>query len=487
MTPRGVLLETLIAALPDPYEVHGRSNIFIASLAIDSRAVTPGALFVALRGQASDGHRYIGEAVARGAAAVVCERADPATPNVTSVVVADCAQALSKIADAFYRSPSRDLTVAGVTGTNGKTTATRMVVEIVNAAGLSAGIIGTLGTSFAGTDQAQPNTTPPASDLHAFLAQMRAAGIRVVAMEVSSHALALQRVADVQFAVGALTNVTRDHLDFHQTVEAYAAAKHELFELAERCVFNLDDRYGEAWSSEMGARKPVLTYALDCPADLRATDIVLRTDGSAFRLGDLQFELRLPGRFNVSNALCAIAIARSLGIADEAAGRGLLALDFVRGRMERISNGEIDVIVDYAHTPDALQNALRAVGEIARGRRVVVFGCGGDRDRGKRAEMGAIAARHADFCYITSDNPRSEDPQTIIAEIVKGVGDAPHVVQSDRRSAIAAAIADARPGDVILVAGKGHENYQIVGNEALPFDDAAEVRQALAQRGQVRT
>ncbi|HEV2262816.1 MAG TPA: UDP-N-acetylmuramoyl-L-alanyl-D-glutamate--2,6-diaminopimelate ligase [Candidatus Rubrimentiphilum sp.] len=486
MTPQGVLLETLIDALPDPPKVHGRANIFIASLAIDSRAVRPGALFVALRGQASDGHNYIGEAIARGAVAIVCERADPAVRNVTNVVVADSAQALSKIADAFYRSPSRGLTVAGVTGTNGKTTTTHMVAEIVSASGLSAGIIGTLGTSFAGTDEPQSNTTPLASELHAFLAQMRDAGIRVVAMEVSSHALALQRVADVRFAVGALTNVTRDHLDFHQTVEAYAAAKHELFELAERCVFNVDDRYGETWASEVRAKKPVLTYALDGQADLRATGIDLRTDGSSFRLDGSKFELHLPGKFNISNALCAIAIARSLGIADEASARGLAIVESVRGRMERISDGDIDVIVDYAHTPDALQNALAAIGEIARGRRIVVFGCGGDRDRGKRPEMGAIAAHHADFSYITSDNPRSEDPQTIIKEIVKGIGDAPHLVQSDRRAAIASAIADARPGDVILIAGKGHENYQIVGDEILPFDDAAEARKALAQRGGVR-
>lgn len=487
MTSQPVPLEALLSALPDPFQVHGPTQVMVTSLAIDSRAVTPGAIFVALRGQTSDGHRYIGEAIARGAVAVIGEKDTAEFQGATRIVVANSTEALSKIADAFYHSPSRDVTVAGITGTNGKTTTTHMVAAIVNAAGLSAGIIGTLGTSFAGTDLPAANTTPLASELHAFLAQMRDAGIRVVAMEVSSHALALQRVTDVRFEVGALTNVTRDHLDFHKTIEAYAAAKHELFVLAERCILNLDDPHGARWATEFAGKKPLLTYALHRDADLRATDIQLRADGSSFRLNGARFDLRLAGRFNIANALCAIAIARALGVSDEAAMRGLSRIESVRGRMERISDGELDVIVDYSHTPDALQNALEALGEITRGRRLVVFGCGGDRDRGKRPEMGAIAAAHADFTYVTSDNPRSEDPHAIIEDILKGIGDAPHAVQSDRRAAITAAIADARPGDVVLIAGKGHETYQVIGNDVLPFDDAAEARKALEQRAQVRT
>ncbi len=487
MNESGVPLEMLLQALPQKRVTGGPHAQSISSLAIDSRAVTPGALFFALRGEQTDGHRYIGEAVARGAAGVVCEKSSALPKNVSAIVVPDSALALSKIADAFYRSPSRDVIVAGVTGTNGKTTVTHMIAGIVNAAGRSAGIIGTLGTTYAGIDHSLANTTPPASELHALLAQMRDAGVKVVAMEVSSHALALGRVADVRFAVAALTNVTRDHLDFHKTPEAYAVAKRGLFDFAQRCVFNVDDPHGERWAGELRRQRPVLTYALQHGADLHAEAIELRANGSAFTLDGLRFELRIPGKFNVANALCAIAVARTLGISDEVSARGLAALERVRGRMERVDGGNVEVIVDYAHTPDALECALRALRETASGRRIVVFGCGGDRDRGKRSEMGAIVARHADFAYVTSDNPRTEDPYAIIDEILPGLGDAPHAIEPDRRKAIDLAVRNAQPGDVVLIAGKGHEKYQIVGTEIVPFDDAAEARRALTERERVHS
>lgn len=451
-------------------------------LTIDSRTVKAGSIFVALRGEHTDGHRFIAQAVERGARAVVAEEPCDVPADVSLVVVPDTARALSQLADAFYGSPSRHMMVCGITGTNGKTTTSQMGAAILNAAGIACGTIGTIGAHLGQRQWPLSNTTPLAPELQQLLAQMRDLGAKAVAMEVSSHALALQRVEDVTFAVGALTNVTRDHLDFHKTFESYAAAKRKLFDLAPRCVFNADDELGARWSREMRIAKPVLTYSLEHDADLRPSSIELHPGGSVFHLGGRRYEIRIPGRFNVANALCAIAIARHLQIADEACARGLASLERVAGRMEHVRGGGVDVIVDYAHTPDALENALRTVRETAARRLLVVFGCGGDRDRGKRPEMGAIAARYADFTYVTSDNPRTEDPQAIIEEILPGIGDAPHAAQPDRRAAIEEAIRSANGGDVVLVAGKGHEDYQIVGTQVLPFDDLAVAREALQSR-----
>jgi UDP-N-acetylmuramoyl-L-alanyl-D-glutamate--2,6-diaminopimelate ligase len=484
MIELGVLLEMLLEGLPDSRITGGRS-VMVSSLSFDSRSVRPGALFFAIVGEHTDGHRYLSEAIARGASAVIVERDIDLPPNVASVIVPDSAAALSKIADTFYRSPSRNLAIAGITGTNGKTTVTHMIAAIANAAGLSTGIVGTLGTKFDGIERPLDHTTPLASELQALLAQMRDKAVKVVAMEVSSHALALDRVSDVHFAVAGLTNVTRDHLDFHETPEAYAAAKRRLFDLAERAVLNADDPHGALWADELRGGKLVLTFGIDGPADICAENIHMHATGSTFDVDGRHFDLRLTGRFNVSNALCAIGVARMLGIGDDLSARGLAAVERVRGRMERIEGGNVEVIVDYAHTPDALGSALRALRETTHGRRIVVFGCGGDRDRGKRREMGAVVAQNADYAYVTSDNPRTEDPRAIIEDILPGIAGAPHEIEPDRRRAIAAAIRNAQPGDTILIAGKGHETYQIVGKDVLPFDDAAEARRALAERERV--
>lgn len=275
---------------------------------------------------------------------------------------------------------------------------------------------------------------------------------------------------------------TRDHLDFHKTFDAYASAKRRLFDMAPRCVFNAQDECGERWARELRSRKRVVTYAVDAPADLRPSTIDVRPDGSSFELAGQGYTVRIPGRFNISNALCAIAIARHLDVSDAQSAAGLASLERVAGRMDHVSAGGVDVIVDYAHTPDALENLLRTLRETARGRLIVVFGCGGDRDRGKRPQMGSIAARYADFSYVTSDNPRTEPPQAIIDEILPGVGNAPHEASIDRRAAIHAAVFNARPGDVIAIAGKGHENYQIIGTQTLPFDDLAVAQEALLRR-----
>ena len=483
----GVPLEQLLRGLAQSTRVIGPREKRIAALVIDSREARPGALFVALRGEHTDGHRFIGDAIARGCEAVVTEEPSSAPENVAAIVVPDSARALSQIADAFYGSPSRSLTLAGITGTNGKTTTSQMAAAIMNAGGIPAGTIGTIGARFGEAQWPLANTTPLAAQLQELLANMRDLGARGVAMEVSSHALALQRVSDVHFAVGALTNVTRDHLDFHKTFEAYAAAKHRLFEMAPRCVFNADDELGARWARETRDRKPTIAYALDAPADVRPSAVDLRADGSTFVVDGQRFEVRIPGRFNVANALCAIAIGRHLGIADARSAIGLASLERVPGRMEHVRGADVDVIVDYAHTPDALENLLRALRETTQGRLIVVFGCGGDRDRGKRPQMGSVAARYADFSYVTSDNPRTEQPQAIIDEILPGIGAAPHAADADRRAAIEAAVFGARPGDVVAIAGKGHENYQIVGSQVLPFDDLAVARDALARREAVHS
>ncbi|HEY8298531.1 MAG TPA: UDP-N-acetylmuramoyl-L-alanyl-D-glutamate--2,6-diaminopimelate ligase [Candidatus Baltobacteraceae bacterium] len=478
---RSVDLATLVLSLPQATRVIGERSRALASIAIDSRAVKPGALFVALRGERTDGHRFIAQAVAAGAVAIVSEELHDVAP-ATLVIVPDSTRALSRIANAFYGRPTRDLTVAGVTGTNGKTTTTQMLGAVFAAAGLPTGTIGTIGAQFGEQHWQLENTTPLANELFGLFAEMRDLGARAVAMEVSSHALALARVADVRFRVAALTNVTRDHLDFHKTFDAYAHTKRKLFDQAERCVFNADDELGALWARELRGRKSVLTYALHASADIRAESVVVRADGSSFRSAGQEFSIRIPGRFNVANALCAIAVARSLEIDDAKTAAGLASLAGVRGRMEHVRGAGIDVVVDYSHTPDSLENALRALRETTRGSLIVVFGCGGDRDRGKRPLMGAVAARLADFTIVTSDNPRHEPPQSIVDEIGPGLGNAPHAIELDRRAAIEQAIESARAGDVVLVAGKGHETYQLVGGEVLEFDDATVARDALARR-----
>jgi len=478
---RSVSLQTLLDSLPPEVSVTGDRRVPISAIAIDSREVRPGTLFVALRGAHTDGHRYIGEAIARGAHAVVAE--EPFSHrNASSVIVADSAAALSKIAGAFWGNPSTRLCVLGVTGTDGKTTTAYMIAAIANAAGLPCGVLGTVGAHFGSSSWTLEHTTPPAHRVQEILAAMLCAGAKAVAMEVSSHALALHRVEDVEFSVGALTNVTRDHLDFHGSLESYAAAKRRLFTSAQRCVFNADDAHGARWTEELRAIKPVTTFARKAPADVTAEDVALAEDGSSFAVDGIRFRLFLPGGFNVSNALCAVAAARSIGISTADAARGLQSLQRVPGRMELLRSKDVAVIVDYAHTPGALSNVLLAARENARGRVVAVFGCGGDRDRGKRPEMGRVAARCADMLYVTSDNPRTEDPAVIVASILSGIGDAPAVVELDRRKAIEEAITRAQPGDVVVVAGKGHESYQIVGEQTLPFDDLEVAAHALESR-----
>jgi UDP-N-acetylmuramoyl-L-alanyl-D-glutamate--2,6-diaminopimelate ligase len=480
-----VTIAQLVARLPASTRVIGDPTREIAAVEIDSRRVMPGALFIAVPGEHTDGHAYVDAAIKNGAVAVVVEeaRALGVPDGVTAIAVPDTRRALSVLAAAFYGDPSRTLDVLGVTGTNGKTTTTRMIAAILEASGRPCGVIGTVGAQFRDKSWTLENTTPLPPELHGLLAQMKELGAWAVAMEVSSHALALDRVEDVHFRVAALTNITRDHLDFHQTLEAYAAAKHRLFGMTQAAVLNIDDEHGARWYGEIRHRMPTLSYSLHGEADLVARNVVTGASGSTFEVDGVAMRVHLPGFFNLSNALAAIGVARTLGIDLETAAHGLDVLDRVPGRMEHVSGGDVDVVVDYSHTPDSLENALVALRETTEHGLAVVFGCGGDRDRGKRPEMGRVAATYADRIYVTSDNPRSESPAAIVAEIETGIGAHAHVVEVDRRAAILRAIDEAAPGDVVLIAGKGHETYQIIGGQTLPFDDADVARQALAARG----
>ncbi len=480
MPGRSVALATLLQRLPRA-TLTGDPQTRVDAVVVDSRLVRPGALFVALRGEHVDGHDFIPQAINAGAAAVVVEGELRMPPHAV-VRVESTRRALSAIAAAFYGDPSQRLAVVGVTGTNGKTTTTRMLAAIANAAGMPCGVVGTIGADLRERSWPLAHTTPFPQELHAVLAEMGDAGARAIAMEVSSHALALERVEDVRFACGVLTNVTRDHLDFHGTQEAYAEAKRRLFALASAAALNADDAYGARWAYELRGSLPLLTYSLRGEADLVARDVEVRAEGSSFTLDGARVVLALPARFNVANALAAIAAARLLRIDDATSAAALRTLVRVPGRMERVGAGDVEVVVDYAHTPDALEQALCALREIARGRLALVFGCGGDRDRGKRPQMGEVAARYADRIYVTSDNPRSEDPAAIAREVLAGIGAHPYVLELDRRAAIERAVLEAQRGDTVLVAGKGHEAYQILGDRVVPLDDAAIAREALEKR-----
>ncbi|HET6579934.1 MAG TPA: UDP-N-acetylmuramoyl-L-alanyl-D-glutamate--2,6-diaminopimelate ligase [Gemmatimonadales bacterium] len=458
----------------------------LSGVGMDSRTIRPGMLYVAVRGSQADGHRFVADAVRRGATAVMVESAQQS--EVPEILVRDGRRAALALGQAWYGWPSRRLTLIGITGTNGKTTTTGLVRHLFNAAG-RAGSIGTLG-AFDGSGEAVPSTagsltTPGPIDLQATLADLLARGTSHVVMEASSHSLDQGRLDGLAFAAGVFTNLTRDHLDYHETMEAYLAAKLKLIGLLGLGgveVVNLDD---EAWRI-MPPRARRVTFGLDSAADVRATGVVLDAAGSRFRLeggfGRAEASLPLLGDFNVSNALAAAACALGLGQPLEQVVARLAVSPQVPGRMERISDVPCIVLRDYAHTPDALERALATLRPLTRGRVIVVFGCGGDRDRGKRPLMGRIAAEGADLAIATSDNPRTEDPDAIIDEIEQGMGDVPHLRIPDRLAAIHAALGEARAGDTLLLAGKGHETYQVLGTERVPFDEREIVRAATGER-----
>jgi UDP-N-acetylmuramoyl-L-alanyl-D-glutamate--2,6-diaminopimelate ligase len=472
----------------------------IVSVTADSRAVGPGVLFVAIAGARADGHDFAAEAARRGAAAIVAERSVPAAP-APLLLAPSSRRALALAAANLAGRPGDALKLAGVTGTNGKTTVTYLVEACLREAGIPAGVLGTVTHRWPGVERAAAHTTPDATFIQTVLAEMCAAGTRAVVMEVSSHALDQERVAGLRFAAAGFTNLTRDHLDYHGDMERYFAAKRRLF--AEHlapggtAVVNARDPWGARLAAELGPGRRVWRYGVRAEDDLRAQDTRTGLAGISAMLstptGPLALRSPLVGAHNVENLLCAAGLALALGVELAAVGRALAVSPGAPGRLERVDGRGVTLFVDYAHTDDALVRALEALRAAGPRRLLCVFGCGGDRDRGKRPLMGRAAAA-ADLAIVTSDNPRTEDPGAIIAEIVPGLesagrarltppaardGASGFTVEPDRRAAIALAIACAREGDAVLVAGKGHENHQIVGTEKRPFSDRDEARRAL--------
>jgi UDP-N-acetylmuramoyl-L-alanyl-D-glutamate--2,6-diaminopimelate ligase len=453
-------------------------EVEISALAYRSNSVTPGALFFCVPGFTSDGHDFAPDAVERGAAALVTQRR--LDLGVPEVVVDDVRAAMGPAAARFYGDPTAQLEVVGITGTNGKTTTAFLVRHLLEAAGRQAGLLGTVKRVVGGVEEDVERTTPEAIDLQATFRRMLDAGDRAVAMEVSSHALELGRVAGIRFAVRVFTNLTQDHLDFHATMDAYFAAKRRLFdEPGPTSVVNVDDAYGRRIAAEVHA----VTFGIEHDADYRAREIDFDFTGSRFTLdtpdGAIEVDSPLPGLFNVLNVVGAIAAVRSLGVHDVS----LDGFERVPGRFEPVDEGQdFGVLVDYAHTPDSLENVLRTARELTRGRLHVVFGAGGDRDPTKRPLMGRAARELADRVLVTSDNPRNEEPESIIDQVMEGAGpDAER--DADRRRAIGRAIADAEPGDVVVIAGKGHEQGQeFERGRKEPFDDKTVAREALRAR-----
>lgn len=499
--PARTLGELAAAAGAVVTSLEGEAETPIAAITNDSRAAAPGSLFVAVPGWRADGHEYARAAVAAGAAAVCVER--PLGIGVPEIRVTDARIAAARMAAAFHGMPARALRIVGVTGTNGKTTTAYLLAAIVKAAGERAGLIGTIETRIGDDVRPGVRTTPDAIDLQAVFAEMRDAGVTSVAMEVTSHALALHRVEGVRFASAAFTNLSQDHLDFHPTMEDYFEAKRSLFtpDRTRRGAVNIDDPYGRRLYED--AAVPLIGFGMSEDAAVRALDARSGPWGQEFlvRLSyehrpcdELKLKTSLVGSFNLSNCLAAAAAALLAGIDPAAVEAGIAALGSVPGRFEAIDEGQpFTCVVDYAHTPDSLDNVLREARKISQhdgGRVIAVFGCGGDRDRGKRPLMGSVAARRADVVIVTSDNPRSEEPVAIIDEILEGViadrPTGPDAVVVDRRDAIAEAIEMALPGDVVVIAGKGHETGQQFGETVVPFDDREVARAILGGLGWLR-
>ncbi len=463
----------------------GAPEVEITGLAYSSRSVSPGALFFCVPGFTADGHDFAADAVERGAAALVCER--ELGLGVPEELVPDVRAAMGPIAARFHGDPTASLRVIGITGTNGKTTTAFLVRDVLEAGGVPAGLLGTVKQVVGGVEEAAERTTPEAVDLQATFRRMLDGGDSACAMEVSSHALELGRAAGTRFACRVFTNLTQDHLDFHEDMESYYLAKRRLFEGRGISVVNVDDEHGRRLAGEV---EGAVTFAIDTEASYRARDVRFDMSGAAFTVdtpdGPLELTTPLPGLFNVRNALAALAVGREMGVSAADCQVGLAGATPVPGRFEPIDEGQpFGVLVDYAHTPDSLENVLRAARDLTEGDLRVVFGAGGDRDRGKRPLMGEVAARLADAVFVTSDNPRSEEPEAIVEEILQGLGEgasAGVVREVDRRRAISVALGSAEPGDVVVIAGKGHEQGQeFVDGRKEPFDDREVAREALRE------
>ena len=470
--------------------VLGDAGVPVLDVAYDSRNVAKGSLFVALRGAKTDGHRFLAEAAAAGASALLVEELpSPVPEGVAIAVVPDTRTALATASAALLDHPGRAMRLVGVTGTNGKTSTVRMLESIATAAGFVAGSIGTISARYAGVEEDASLTTPESTDLQRTLGRMRDLGVELVALEVSSHSLALRRVHTLRFEAAVFTNLTQDHLDYHRDMDEYAAAKASLFSgerLDGTAVVHAADAQAERMAAvARDAGNRVLTFARQAGADVHSAKEQISLMGSRFEIesadGSCEIELPLPGDFQIENALAAASAAHALGIGWPAIKNGLDGCEPVPGRLERVAPADPAVFVDYAHTPDAVDAVLSRVRGFVRGRLVCVFGCGGDRDRAKRPLMAEAACRHADYVIATSDNPRTEDPARILRDLEPGLS-GEHEIVPDRREAIRRAVSLAAVDDVVVIAGKGHEDYQIIGEEKRPFDDREEARRALEAR-----
>ena len=483
----------------DILESHGRTDIEIKGLTNDSREVKQDYLFVAVKGWNQDGHRYLTDAIQDGAHGLVVEKIEKTYRDTTIVRIADTRAALSKMAARFYNYPARDMKLIGITGTNGKTTTSYILESIMEEAGIHTGVIGTVNCRFNDKSFDMSLTTPESTDLMKTLREMKDAGVTHVIIEVSSHSLEQGRTRDLNWARALFTNFSRDHLDYHSTMEGYFKAKSLLFSSLRvdeggqqiKAVINMDDPKGRVL--EKMTTVPVISYGVDCNCMIRAVDIESDINGIRLKLvtptGNVSLTSTLLGRINVYNILAAASVAYSIGVDLKNISRGVKKLALVPGRLEYVKNKrELSVFVDYAHSPDALEKVLQTLRPVSSGRLIVVFGCGGDRDKGKRMDMGRIAGKNSDIVIITSDNPRGEDPEEIIDRIVPGVKESGleridlsmaqkekgYDILSDRKKAIRIAINYAGKGDIVLIAGKGHENYQIIGSRKKHFNDVEE-------------
>jgi UDP-N-acetylmuramoyl-L-alanyl-D-glutamate--2,6-diaminopimelate ligase len=482
-------LKVLARALA-PHRVIGSLDREVESIAYDSRRVQGNTLFVAIRGEKSDGHQFVDQAIEQGASVIVAER-EISSPRATCLVVDDSRRALADLATAFYGMPARKLKMAAVTGTNGKTTTTFLIKHICEKAGLRCGLLGTVQYEIGDRILPAIRTTPEALDIQDLLAQIVNVGGRAAAMEVSSHALAQERTRGLEWDVAIFTNLTQDHLDFHRTMENYFEAKAKLFQdlpsqpkKKASAVINVDDRYGEKLIGRIAGKIPVVTYGLGLHADFRASNYRTEFAGTSYQLDarGRSYLVRVPliGRFNVANSMAALAAATLMGVNLRNAILSLSRSPQVPGRLELVpAKRQFQIFVDYAHTDDALRNVLKTLRELKPRKLIVVFGCGGDRDRKKRPLMGRAADELADHAIITSDNPRKENPEAIINEVEKGFRSTHYEKIVERAEAIRQAVAMAQPRDLVLIAGKGHEKYQEFADHTIPFDDIQVARRAL--------
>ena len=459
-----MLLKDLLSGIA----YQGNADVEIKDIVSDSRKVTPGSAFVCIKGYETDGHLYAEKAASSGASVIIAQ--DQVEVDCPLVIVEDSRNVMALLCANFYDNPSKKFTLVGITGTNGKTTTTYLIKNILEKAGQKVGLIGTNQNMIGEEIIETSRTTPDSFELQALFAEMAEKGADTVVMEVSSHALYLDRVAYCDFDVGVFTNLTQDHLDFHKTMEAYADAKAILFKMCKKGVVNMDDAYADRILKDASA--DIMTVSTKKDADLFAKDIVLKETGVDFTINDTAYSLAIPGEFSVYNALSAIGVCKALGLDDDIIISGLDSAHGVRGRAQVVKlNHPATFIIDYAHTPDGVENILKTVKGFAKEKVIVLFGCGGDRDNKKRPIMGEIAERYADFCIVTSDNPRTENPTEIINQILVGMKKDSHVVIENRRDAIKYAVENAKKGDVVVLAGKGHETYQTIGKENFPFDE----------------